>query len=404
MIIYDFINSKCCLDIILGKSMAKTFNMEMNIAKAIGILAVVAGHTNWNIFGDFCRTYSWHMAFFFFIAGYFFSMKNFNDDNVIKILILYIKKSICRYLIPFYCYHWFYGGVVVLIYLLTNKLYGALPTLKLLILAPVDSTPFNFNAPNWYLYQLTISLSCFAVLITIFRKIKLETIYTFLIFLFFATLAILLSPNDFELCHGVKQIIIKILISLFYIYMGYLYKIFGESKIKYNIKTLCIILLTQAVLIIIVNNETNVDLKWARLHHNISAIICPLIGIYFVIFLSKLLAPLVLQDSFVDKIGKNTLHIMSNHVFVMFLLDLCILYIDGKTELSAWPKAVLGAYYKMYKYKFIYTFGALVICTYIGEFLHFTGNKIKTKLIEWKENRFLSKAPCGQSCDAPAAP
>ena len=52
--------------------MSKTFNMEMNIAKAIGILAIVAGHTRWNIFGDLFINYSWHVPLFFFISGYFF--------------------------------------------------------------------------------------------------------------------------------------------------------------------------------------------------------------------------------------------------------------------------------------------------------------------------------------------
>lgn len=42
--------------------MTKTFNMQMNIAKAIGIIAVVAGHSHWNIFGDFFISYSWQQT------------------------------------------------------------------------------------------------------------------------------------------------------------------------------------------------------------------------------------------------------------------------------------------------------------------------------------------------------
>ena len=387
-----------------GKCMVKSFNMEMNIAKAIGILAIVAGHTQWSIFGDLFRTYSWHVPVFFFISGYFFSLPILLDSAFVKNIILYLKKYIYKYILPFYYYHWFYGLVVLLIYLLTHKLYGVLPTIKLLILAPIDSTPFAFNAPNWFLYQLAISLFCFSVLILIFQKTKLKVIYTFGIFLSFAILAILLSPADFQLCHGLKQVVIKILISLFYIYMGYLYKNFLESKIKYDMKTLSIVLIAQALFIIIFNNATNLDLKWARLHHNISALVSPLLGIYFVIFISKLFVPLVKQNSLVDKIGRNTLHIMANHVFVMFLLDLSILYIDGKFVLSEWPKAVLGAYYKMYKYKFFYTFCSLIICTYVGEVLNFTGKLIKNKFEVLKNRKLPVKEPSLQPRDVPTAP
>ena len=385
--------------------MSKTFNMEMNIAKAIGILAIVAGHTRWNIFGDLFINYSWHVPLFFFISGYFFktAIITGGGGQPVKQLLEWCKKIICRYLGRFYAYHFFYGGVIYLIYIWFDKLYGKLPTLKLLILAPVDSTPFNFNAPNWFLYQLAISLCCFAILMAVLYKIKLKTVYTSVLFLLFAIIAILLSPSDFSYVHGVKQIFIKILISLFYIYTGYLYKISLENKIKYNTKTLGIVILIQILSIIIFNNTIDVDLKWARLHHNMSALLCPFTGIYLVLFISKLLAPLVKEGSFIDKIGRNTLHIMANHVFVMFLISICILYIDGKST-ADWPAGVLNAYYKMHKYKFLYAFGSLVICTYIGEFLNFTGKNIKNKFINWTNSLKPVKAPCGQRHDAPTKP
>lgn len=44
-------------------------NSQMNIMKALGIVAVVLGHT---AFPYMRIVYSYHMALFFFIAGYFF--------------------------------------------------------------------------------------------------------------------------------------------------------------------------------------------------------------------------------------------------------------------------------------------------------------------------------------------
>ena len=63
--------------------MAKNFNMEMNIAKAIGIIAIVKGHTNfYNLFSNnLFPSYSWHVTLFFFISGYFFRNEIFEYGN-----------------------------------------------------------------------------------------------------------------------------------------------------------------------------------------------------------------------------------------------------------------------------------------------------------------------------------
>jgi fucose 4-O-acetylase-like acetyltransferase len=55
----------------------------MNIAKAIGIMAVVIGHSNSPI-DNFI--YLWHMPLFFFISGYFYK------DNYTFNIKLLIKK------------------------------------------------------------------------------------------------------------------------------------------------------------------------------------------------------------------------------------------------------------------------------------------------------------------------
>lgn len=49
-------------------------NNKMNILKAIGIITVVIGHTWSNVFAWF-PTYSFHMALFMFISGYFLSIQ-----------------------------------------------------------------------------------------------------------------------------------------------------------------------------------------------------------------------------------------------------------------------------------------------------------------------------------------
>ena len=73
---------------------ARIFNMEMNIVKAIGIFAIVAGHCGWDIFGSFIPNGSFHVAIFFFISGYFFNRDIVEIGNTLKNYFLYVKKQI----------------------------------------------------------------------------------------------------------------------------------------------------------------------------------------------------------------------------------------------------------------------------------------------------------------------
>lgn len=110
--------------------MPKVFNREMNIAKAIGIVAIVAGHVKWNLFGDFFTNYSFHIPLFFFIAGYFFKSELIEKTDILKNFIVFIKKIAVKYLGVFYLYHLFYGGITVAVYILFNRLYRKTADIK----------------------------------------------------------------------------------------------------------------------------------------------------------------------------------------------------------------------------------------------------------------------------------
>lgn len=376
--------------------MTKTFNMEMNIAKAIGIFAVVAGHCGWNIFGDFFRNYCWHMPFFFFIAGYFFNENAVN--GFLANLFKFIKKVGCKYLGIFYLYHFFYGGMTWLVYISINRLYGKLPTLKNLTISPFDSTPYTFDTPNWFLYTLAVSICCFAILMYISKKINQNKYFPFAIFLPLAILATFIAKPNFGASHGIMLVLIRISFSMFYIYMGYLYRHSLENKVQFNLKTLFYISIINLLINLFCNNHANLNIHQGRIYHNISPFIVPFCGIYFVLFISKLIAPLVKEGSLIDKIGRNSLHIMANHVFVIFLIVAVIFIIDG-TSFEKFPKKLIGGFYKLGKYKFLYTFTSVIICTYLGEYLRHIGNIAKAKI---SQNPI--QKPCVPQHDAPAAP
>lgn len=383
--------------------MAKSFNMEMNIAKAIGIFAIVASHTRWNIFGDFWASGFWHVPLFFFISGYFFKAELFEGSEVLKKYFAFVKKIVCKYLGRFYAYHFFYGGMTYLIYIWFDRLYGKLPTLKNLTLSPIDSIPFLLSAPNWFLYQLAISLVVFALIIVICRKLNKNIFFPMMVFLPLALLAISLAKPDFKPSLGLTKVIIKTCISMYYIYCGYLYRNYFEKVTKYNIKTLGIVTCLFLMFFLYSEGKMTVGVYNASIWHNITPLITPFCCFYFVLFVSKLLAPLVNEKSFIDKVGHNTLHIMANHVFVIFLMELIILGLEHQ-GIAKIPKGLCGKFYNLEKYKFLYAFGSVAICTYVGELLNFTGKQIQNRFEDWKNRKLPVIGPSLQPHDALTTP
>ncbi len=363
---------------------SKAFNMEMNVAKAIGILAIVAGHCRWDIFGGLFPSGSFHVPLFFFISGYFFKKEIIEVGNTIKNYFLYVTKQVCRWLSRFYAYHFFYGFMTLWIFLIFNKKYGGLPTFDYLVLQPIKGIAFTLDQPLWFIYQLVVSLVAFALIMTISKKLTKNDYAPLAVFLPMAIAAVLLSNPDFTPLRSWMRVLVKTLFTSFLIYSGYLYRNKLESKIKYDAKTLIVVCMIQMLLLTFFSPIT-MDLNRAMLHHNIAMFIAPFTGIYFVLFISKQLAPHVKPGSFIDKTGRNTFHIMANHLFVAFLVELAIFAIDGRS-FDLLPDGILGGkLYKLAKYKYLYTFVALYLSTYSGEFFNYTGNKIKAAFAQIKE-------------------
>ena len=204
------------------------------------------------------------------------------------------------------------------------------------------------------------------------------------VFLPMAIAAVLLANPDFTGLSSWMRVLVKTLFTPFLIYSGYLYRNKLESKIKYDTKTLIVVCIIQMILLTFFA-PINMDLNHARFHHNIAMFIAPFTGIYFVLFISKQLAPFIKPGSFIDKTGRNTFHIMANHMFFAFLVELAIFAIDGRS-FDLLPNGILGGkLYKLSKYKYLYTFIALYASTYSGEFFNYTGNKIKAAISQQKE-------------------
>ena len=84
-------------------------NLQFKLLSAIGIIIIVSGHCyhgGMELAYNWFPPYSYHLALFVFISGYFY--KTDYEENIGK----YIWKRTKRLLIPAYLWNIFYGGMV----------------------------------------------------------------------------------------------------------------------------------------------------------------------------------------------------------------------------------------------------------------------------------------------------
>lgn len=344
-------------------SSSKEFDYTMNALKAIGIIAIVASHVNISLNATMFSFFSWHIPLFFFISGYFFNL----DTTA-------FKQKIKKYIKIFYSYHFFYGLVTYFIYIFLHRIYGALPSLKTLIWAPLSYAPFEISAPSWFFPALILASIFFFFSIKIIKKCNLEKFAPY-IYLILAVIAIFITNSDLSPLAGtdcgLKKVVIRTLISSYYMYVGYLYKHSLEPHFKYTVKGFLLAITIQAAIYFATGGNTALDLNYAILPHNIAPLITPFTTIYIFIYLIKKVPLKLLTSGIIYKTGNMSLNIMMNHVFAIFLTELLIIKLNHQS-LSVLTDSVFKLY-NIDQLQFVYLCSGIILCLTFGKLQ----NKIK---------------------------
>lgn len=336
--------------------MAVVFNKEMNILKAIAIIAVVCGHASINVLGNTFPDYSYHMALFFFIAGYFYK----EDDEKSK--IKYIAKKAKRLLIPLFLYNIFYALITIFIFKKLGILLSSLPSLATIFINPFLTGKLHvLNNPLWFIAQLFVTLITFIFIYAGIKKITKNKIAHFIFFLALTALGIFLA----EYRHGNDLILItsKTLFTFFFVYLGIFYKSTLEKKNIFTLQNLLIITIAQIILTY--GKNINYFLANGTFYASYLAIFTSVTGIWVATFVAKIISPLTKDGDFLNKVGKNTYHIMANHLLIFFILNYSL------AQYKHFP-IPLDVYWIGHHYQqlgVLYVIISITLCVYIGEFL-----------------------------------
>ena len=304
-------------------------NITMRILGALGIIFVVAGHLDlqiFNVFGLF-PYYSFHVYIFLFISGYFLKEKDEND------ITGYITRKIKNLLIPYFIWNIFYG-IISTVLNLKGITVGQTISLYNLFIAPfLGGHQFMLNFPAWFIPALFLTevinifvrKAAFAVLC----KVKKEYV-EILLFAGYTVVGILtvwLAIGGHVWGH--YKDVGRIFIMFFGIQFGRVYKLFIEGKLKDTV------LFNAIYLVILTTVQFSIthfcaglafSTVWVTGFANgpVIPFITVMTGVLFWLCISRLLShlgkPFPLNRMLVY-IGRNTFSVMMHHIFVLFIIN-----------------------------------------------------------------------------------
>ena len=349
--------------------MDKVFSNKINILKALAILIVVSGHLEFSLIPMF-PPYSFQVILFFFIAGMLFNEKYG--------FIEYFKRRFKSLMIPYILYCLAYLGITYAITPVAGKFWGMPVNLRNELLIPfLTGHQLDLISPLWFVPQLLTTLIVYKIL----NYIKLNIWLRGAIYLLLAFAAIQMEPLAGNLY---ILYLLRTMFSLFFVHLGYFYvqKIEGKFNI-FNYKILSFVLILQAFLWLTNADYTPMDgiglsyiLVWGDFDNWIVPILTSLTGIWMSLFLVEAGYNYIKGWKFLDKIGRNTYHIMANHLLVFNFITYTILALKGIPFDIRNSHDIYWFYCPMKTTYFYFVIG-IIVTTYLGEFLKVTKRKFE---------------------------
>lgn len=130
----------------------RQLNMTFCILSGLAITMVVAGHLGYSILtlGELFTYYSFHIPLFMFISGYFY--RESEEERP----LLYIKKKVCRLLVPYLIWNLVYG-IIAAAMRACGFAMGETISFRALFIEPfLHGYQFIYNYASWFVPVLFV--------------------------------------------------------------------------------------------------------------------------------------------------------------------------------------------------------------------------------------------------------
>ncbi len=332
--------------------MTSTRNSFYDIVKALGIIAIVFGHTGVNFYSKFF--YTFHIAIFLFVTGLLFKHK----DSIAEQLYKKVRQS----WVPYVIYS--------LVFLIGNPI--------LLGIGIQESTPYTFETffprvidilllskterltgPMWFVPFFIISSIVFILLENLCSKASSQAKKNLLLFMLtsiggaFGMVLVLLNYNPN----------FRASISLLFLPIMFLGFFITQLKINFTkLLRLPIFLLSIAIIaFVLIKTGLRVELSQNDILHPALFYPITILGIYSCCYLAKLISLIPKVKTTFAEIGKYTFDIMALHLFFIKLADLVYISLFSKEFdiLSKYPRSYGNKWQMMIVYVIVGILGPI---------------------------------------------
>jgi fucose 4-O-acetylase-like acetyltransferase len=330
-------------------------NKEMDLLKTLGIILVVMGHKHQPAL-FFYPAYSFHLALFLFVSGYF------HDRDYEKTPLNFVLSKAKRLLLPYFIFDAFYALITALLYKNFGILLGELPSPRNFLIDPfLHGHQYHLYIGAWFVPYLFMVQVFFFFSFKLVRKIIKHDLAYLSIYLALGLAGLYIASLPFDMReHLGILLVVRVSFGMLCFYLGYFYKKRIEGLNIFKFSFLLAAVMLESVLMIFFK-DVNYELAWGDFNDRILLpIVSTLNGIYIYLFIAKAFTRLLSPNDFVYRIGENSYHIMSHHLLIFFVVNFIIVYYGG-FDMSLLNDVGLG--FEPDKFWFIYIIPGVLVPT-----------------------------------------
>lgn len=306
---------------------AKKRNFTFDLLYALAIIMVVDDHTG-NQIGILSKIFpydSFFMPLFVFISGYFFKKVKICEN---------VKHKIKKLLIPAIIWNIVIAGIALLIDNIFKTHWSYDLTIKKFIISLLNDTLTLLNGPAWFVIMLFWISIGYNACRNIFKLKKNNDIILTLIFILIGFISVYLCCKGYYRKGWKIVTILKFTFYIQFYHLGYMFKLYGEARIRKVNKYFLCGLCTFINIILVLIYGKNVNFFSTSIMNGFSYWYLPLIssttGIIFWYTIMNYFADKIKTNRYITFIAKNTFTIMETHLLFANLVNLLFYVLKNK--------------------------------------------------------------------------
>lgn len=299
----------------MEKAVRRQVNMQFRILSALAMILVVMGHVDEGMLtiGGLFPYYSFHIALFLFISGYFYKPEKEEQIGA------YLAGKARSLLLPYFIWNLIYG-LIVLLLRAAGFYIGNEPSLWTLFVEPfLSGHQFLYNAPAWFVPALFLTEAVNVVIRRLLRLLHIQNDWFLMgAYLCLGFLVVWLSAHGYV--YDWYRIPGRLMYMLPCYQMGQLYR---QKLERYDVLPdwiyFAILFVIQLFLVSFCNGLA-VSAAWCNgfLNGPLVPYVTAVTGIAFWLRVSGILTPAFSQSRFWNYFGGHTFAVMMHQVMALF--------------------------------------------------------------------------------------